>query len=685
MRLATTFIALPLLFAGVMVGAASPASLSSSLTFLYQNDLDWPTAPDHSGAILLEPRNNRAAVSSCEALGETLLVPNGTFFKSDVNSLLSYLNFEGLFPTSQEFWIATKSGGGSCQTISKGADIRDTSCERVLPALCSQSAPFRPSGDQDKDPRFELTISAQDLTVTGYRDHLSFRFLGLPYGNPPERFTYSTLFSGAQKVFNATNFGSQCVQTGGGGSEDCLFLNIFTPFVPGPGTPKSALKPVMFHIHGGSFTSGSANDATFDGGNLASRGDVVVVDINYRLSTLGFLALEDGVTNGNFGIADMTVALAWVQKYITSFGGDPDRVTIFGQSAGAAAVRALLASPEAIGNFSAAIPMSNLAGENFATSFSLYFTISQLQPVAVDPILTETGCNRTDLADVLACLRSVDAETLVNLPDVARFIVIDGKFVTSEQLPVDGSSPVAHVPVVMGFMRDDGAAFIGFPPNSDVTTNIAGVLSSPSAADVEASGLFPTPAGPNSTLDVFNVTARITTDVEFRCLDQAAAISALNHSVFPDIWFYQFNKSYQTPGFDPNAPVCDAPIDAAHPHGDPSQEYFKCHSGELFFVWGNLGQFQLPFRDENDLLFSQLASDTWTSFARTHDPNPSHAFLTARGYTGTLALVKEGGIWEPLGGQNERALRLLDMPLRMSTFEEVAQCDFLGLPFDTFG
>lgn len=220
---------------------------------------------------------------------------------------------------------------------------------------------------------------------------------------------------------NATEYGFQCVQAGSTtGSEDCLFLNIFTPFIPKAGTPSSALKPVMFHIHGGAFTGGTGNDATFDGGALASRGDVVVVDINYRLSTLGFLALPDGTTNGNFGIGDMSVALSWVQKHIAAFGGDPARVTILGQSAGAAATRVLLASPEAIGKFAAAIPMSNLAGENYATTYSLYYTIPQLQPVAVDPILAATGCNETDSAAVLACLRAVDANTLVNLPTVAR-------------------------------------------------------------------------------------------------------------------------------------------------------------------------------------------------------------------------------------------------------------------------
>ena len=97
----------------------------------------------------------------------------------------------------------------------------------------------------------------------------------------------------------------------------------------------------------------------------------------------------------------------------------------------------------------------------------------------------------------------------------------------------------------------------------------------PTAESVVNSGLFPEPSGPNVTLNIFNVTARITTDVEFRCLDQGAAISAVKHDVFKDTWFYEFNKSYQTPGFDPNAPVCDAPKDEAHPLGDPSQEYFK--------------------------------------------------------------------------------------------------------------
>jgi carboxylesterase type B len=236
-----------------------------------------------------------------------------------------------------------------------------------------------------------------------------------------ERFTYSTVYSGHQKVFNATSYGSQCMQAGGGGSEDCLFLNIFTPFIPRRATDKG-LKPVIFHIHGGGFTGGTGNDATFDGGNIASRNDVVVVDINYRLSTLGFLALSDGHTNGNFGISDMVTALEWVQKYISAFGGDPNRITIAGQSAGAASVRVLLGSPKAIGKFSAAIPMSNLAGLDYATQFSLYPTISVAVANTASPIIALTGCNNTSNAAILACLRAYDAQKLVTLSTTARYI-----------------------------------------------------------------------------------------------------------------------------------------------------------------------------------------------------------------------------------------------------------------------
>jgi carboxylesterase type B len=188
-----------------------------------------------------------------------------------------------------------------------------------------------------------------------------------------------------------------------------LFLNIYTPYLPHVlnNTKNSGLKPVMFYIHGGGFYSGTGADPTYDGGNLASRGDVVVVTINYRLGMFGFLALDDGSTNGNFGFADQTVALDWVRANIASFGGNPDRITIFGQSAGAVSTLALLGSPKAAGKFSAAMPLSNLAGQGAVATYDSYASIGTVASTVGKAVLTGTGCKN------VTCLRSLNASQLL--------------------------------------------------------------------------------------------------------------------------------------------------------------------------------------------------------------------------------------------------------------------------------
>jgi carboxylesterase type B len=176
----------------------------------------------------------------------------------------------------------------------------------------------------------------------------------------------------------------------------------------------------MLWIHGGGFTGGQGSDTTFDGGNLASRGDVVVVTINYRLSTLGFLALGNNTAvKGNYGIADQIVALDWVQRHIEDFGGDKDRITVFGQSAGAASVRALLASSQATSKFSGAIMQSNPAGLQYAETFSRYLTIEEAAQRSKG-LLNETGCTQADSREQLACLRALPASKLVAGQSVAR-------------------------------------------------------------------------------------------------------------------------------------------------------------------------------------------------------------------------------------------------------------------------
>ena len=428
---------------------------------------------------------------------------------------------------------------------------------------------------------------------------------------------------------------------------------------------------------------GSGSDPTFDGGNLASRGDVVVITINYRLTTLGFLALNDSITNGNYGIADQITALDWVHSHVADFGGDPSRITIFGQSAGAASVRALLASPKAVGKFSAAIMESNLAGANYASPYSLYYNISEEMTVAANKILDYEGCQAA--TSQVDCLRGKSAYELARIgyeAALARFIVVDGTYVVHDELPLTGPGVAADVPILMGVMRDDGTIFSAFPNTTNSTAAI--IYNDYNASIVQDHNLFPLPTElfKNETDALFSSISRVTTDADFRCLDYATAYSGTEHGVFPTVYFYEFNRSYQ--GFFENPDYsCDPPMSDSHIWGDPSQEYYKCHSGDLFYVFGNIIRSELPQRDENDIPFSQFIVDSWTSFARTHNPNPDIDYLTARGYTNTINEIQMAGVWEPLN-TSQPSYRQLQWPSAQMPLNEGPQCQALGFSLDYY-
>ncbi len=326
---------------------------------------------------------------------------------------------------------------------------------------------------------------------------------------------------------------------------------------------------------------------------------MVLVAINYRLSTLGFLALEDGVTNGNFGLADQINALDWVRENIQNFGGDPERITIFGQSAGAASVRAMMASPKALGKFANAIPLSNLGGINYGTTYSEYYTINEEMKVAGNAILNATNC--TSAVSKVDCLRSVPASTLVSLNTVARYLVVDGTYLTTTHLELDG--PPLPFKLMMGLMRDDGSPFISYPKTTNESEYLASQGFSVPRADV-----FPIPSGANQTLDLYNTSSRLATDGIFRCVDQATVSKGLKSGrLGSSVYYYEFDRSYQTTGW-PKTDVCEAPRTSAHPYGDPALLYFRCHSGELYYVFGNLARQGLPPRDDYDLPSSNLYS-----------------------------------------------------------------------------
>ena len=151
-------------------------------------------------------------------------------------------------------------------------------------------------------------------------------------------------------------------------------------------------------------------------------------------------------------------------------------------------------------------------------------------------------------------------------------MVVDGTYINSSRLILDGSGLVAHVPLLIGNMHDEGAALISYPNTTDITQAItdAGF----NASDY-IPALFPWPSGPNATLDVFNVTVHFSTDAFIRCFDQAIAYAGSTNNIFKSVWYYEYERSYQPADFEINSPLCDAPVDAQHPYGDTSQPYFK--------------------------------------------------------------------------------------------------------------
>ena len=303
-------------------------------------------------------------------------------------------------------------------------------------------------------------------------------YRGIPYASPPIgdlRWRPPQPVPKWQGVRKADKFGAPPIQTNPAlasvpytPSEDCLYLNVWTP-------AKQATEklPVMFWIHGGGFTAGATAEQLYHGEQLAKRG-VVVVTVGYRLGVFGFLAHpglsdeSDRHVSGNYGLLDMIAALKWVQKNISSFGGDPARVTIFGESAGGAAVSILCASPLAKGLFQGAISQS---GGFFAPVRSGVFggPGEGVNPLAYAEKTGEAWAAKAG-ASTVAELRRIAADKLQTLsfrqPGV-NGPVCDGWIILDDQYKLYQTGRYNHTPIIVGYNSDEGANF-GAPSTPQV-------------------------------------------------------------------------------------------------------------------------------------------------------------------------------------------------------------------------
>ncbi|WP_348983649.1 carboxylesterase/lipase family protein [Brevundimonas sp. EYE_349] len=313
------------------------------------------------------------------------------------------------------------------------------------------------------DPRVQTTAGP----VIGVRYDGVSVFKGLRYGAPTQRFRPPRRPEPWRDPIRAGTYGAASPQRGNepNQSEDCLFLNIWTP-----GTD-AARRPVMVYIHGGAYSAGSGSDPLYDGARLATRGDVVVVTLNHRLNVFGYAYLarlapgfED---SGNAGQLDLILALQWVRDNIAAFGGDPLRVMLFGQSGGGAKIATLMAMPAAQGLFHRAATMS---GQQVTASGPINATTratAWLKALGLTP-------DRAAEAATMPVERLLEAQTaedpILGFGGLYFGPVLDFRSLPRHPFYPDAAPMGRPIPMIIGNTREETLGFMGDDPRNQGLT-----------------------------------------------------------------------------------------------------------------------------------------------------------------------------------------------------------------------
>ena len=430
-------------------------------------------------------------------------------------------------------------------------------------------------------------------------------YKGIPYAAPPlgpMRWRPPQAVAAWDGVRSASAFGPNSLQGVVWGdidpfvcgvSEDCLYLNVWTLAEP----ESSKRLPVMVWIHGGGFVVGSGSEPRYDGTRLAGRG-IVIVTLNHRLNALGFLAhpeltAESGRgASGNYGMLDLVAALGWVKRNIAAFGGDPDAVTIAGESAGSEAVSALMASPLAKGLFKRAIGES---GAMFATPSRAPAPLEKAEAAGL-AFMRKVG------AKTLAELRAAPAKAiLAAAPGVGFRPIVDGWFLPKRPAEIFASGEQSDVPLMAGWNKNEGFNFTLLQGEAAKRPYPALVRDIFGAHAEEALRFYP---GGTPELD-------------------SASASALGgdltivHSTWSWIEAQKAHGTAETFRFRFDR----APLTPQGWFGErSSRDAGAFHAGEILYVFDNLDAFPWLI-DESDRALAKLASSYWVNFVNTGDPN----------------------------------------------------------------
>lgn len=501
------------------------------------------------------------------------------------------------------------------------------------------------AGAEDSGPTDAGALSPGQVQTTagvveGTAEGALWVFRGIPYAAPPVgplRFRPPEAHPGWSDVRAASAFGASCPQADTRGlvvgDEDCLTLNVWAP------AAAAAPRPVMVWIHGGGFVQGGSSPLVYDGAHLAETGDLVVVSINYRLGVLGFLATPelraespDGLVS-NYGILDQLAALTWVRDNVAAFGGDPGKVTIFGESAGGVSVCTLIGAPRGAGLFHRAVIESG----------SGCFSLGRLEgagptPSAMDigaQLVSAAGCDAE--ADKLACMRAKDAAALIQaqgtisssglgLPDIGP--AVDGVLIPAQPYVTVNQGGGNEVPVIIGSNADEAVIFtqgLPIPTRAAFEQRVTAAVGPARAPDVLA--LYPEADFPEPKA-AFNV---FFSDVAFNCPAESFARAAAGGAAPSYLYYF------------------------AHRLSGPAGANGVLHGHEIPFVFGNTDVAPAYTPTADDLAVSAAMVTAWTTFARDGAPALTPA-------------------WPPYSAGAE-AIQVFEAPLRLAADVRGGRCE----------
>ena len=504
-----------------------------------------------------------------------------------------------------------------------------------------------------------VTVTAPAGTFRGLLDRSVLSWRGIRFAVAPTgdlRWRDPLPAPDAEGEVDATAFGPVCPQPlnpavplgdAAVEDEDCLSLNVWAP-----AASSESPRPVMVWLHGGAYTFGSSSQPLYDATSMVSTGEVIVVTINYRLGALGFLdlsgAVPDGGFDGNLALKDVLLALRWVQRNVASFGGDPDRVTVFGESAGGGLVTTLLATPSARGLFHRAIAQSSPASSVYGTARAQKVARSFLAHLGIDP----------DDAGAAAAVRSASVEA----------IVAAGKAVYAE-VPTTDPGTLAFAPVVDGDLLPEAPidalrAGRGIPVPLMIGTN----KDEASLFSFMKSPLIPITG--DRIDQMFADMAAENTGVELQTREQVLTAyehvrhRAIGLGVARDIGF-RLPTLWVAEGHSTVAPVYLYRFD----HASPFLRLIglgATHATELPYLWGNLVSgpkdltFRLGGRRVAELISARMQA-RWTAFAHGDEPSAPDApawpaFTADEGDTrATLVIDRHDVVVDDLDGELRHA------------------------------